>query len=141
MTASGDAATAVKVETDLTITGRPAQFGHGLIQDVSDNLLAQFITCLTTKLKTPSPEPPASTKPSPDQPADSSTARRPSAPAPPTGPAAPVPPRPLNEPAAGESTLDLGRTLLPALVRRARPYLIGAAAALLFRGLVRLFRR
>ena len=140
MAASGDAATAVTVETDLTITGRPAQFGRGLIQEVSDNLLAQFITCLTTNLKTPTPTP-EPTKPSSDQPADSSTAGGPSAPAPPAGPAAPVPPRPPSEASAGESTLDLGRTLLPALVRRARPYFIGDAEALLFRGLVRLLRR
>ncbi|MEI8409375.1 MULTISPECIES: SRPBCC family protein [unclassified Kribbella] len=67
--ASGETATAVTVETDLTVTGRPAQFGRGLIQDVSDHLLAQFVTCLTTTLTThpPTPEPiptPASTPPS-----------------------------------------------------------------------------
>ncbi|MFG1812696.1 SRPBCC family protein [Kribbella sp. NPDC049174] len=56
--ASGDTSTAVTVETDLTVTGRPAQFGRGLIQDVSDHLLAQFVTCLTTTLTTqPPPEP------------------------------------------------------------------------------------
>ncbi len=36
LTASGPASTEVSVDTDLTVTGRPAQFGRGLIQDVSD---------------------------------------------------------------------------------------------------------
>jgi uncharacterized protein len=35
--------TAVDVSTDLAITGRPAQFGRGMIQDVSDKYLAQFV--------------------------------------------------------------------------------------------------
>ncbi|MBA2445168.1 MAG: SRPBCC family protein [Nocardioidaceae bacterium] len=50
LASSGDAATDVIVSTDLNITGRPAQFGRGVMQDVSDKLLAQFATCLETKL-------------------------------------------------------------------------------------------
>jgi uncharacterized protein len=50
MTGTGDAATAVEVDTDLTITGKPAQFGRGLMQEVSDKLLEQFVSCITTKL-------------------------------------------------------------------------------------------
>ncbi len=50
LTGSGDAATAVAVDTDLTITGKPAQFGRGLIQEVSDKLLEQFVSCMTSKL-------------------------------------------------------------------------------------------
>ncbi|MDQ3615226.1 MAG: SRPBCC family protein [Actinomycetota bacterium] len=42
--------TMVEVATDLTITGKPAQFGRGLIQDVSDKLLKQFVTCLESKV-------------------------------------------------------------------------------------------
>jgi carbon monoxide dehydrogenase subunit G len=48
--ATGDNATDVEVKTDLNITGRPAQFGRGLMQEVSDKLLAQFTACLETKL-------------------------------------------------------------------------------------------
>ena len=48
--------TAVEVVTDLQITGKPAQFGRGVIQDVSDKLLQQFATCLEQKL-TPAPDP------------------------------------------------------------------------------------
>jgi carbon monoxide dehydrogenase subunit G len=38
--------TDVTVVTDLAITGKPAQFGRGVIQDVSDKLLGQFVACL-----------------------------------------------------------------------------------------------
>jgi carbon monoxide dehydrogenase subunit G len=69
LTASGDSETAVTVETDLTVTGRPAQFGRGLMQDVSDKLLGQFVDCLTkelgtTKTTTPSTTTPSTTTPS-----------------------------------------------------------------------------
>jgi carbon monoxide dehydrogenase subunit G len=46
--------TAVDVDTDLSITGKPAQFGRGVIQDVSDQLLGQFVDCIKDKL-TPAP--------------------------------------------------------------------------------------
>ncbi len=42
--------TAVEVVTDLAITGKPAQFGRGVMQDVSDKLLGQFVVCLEQRL-------------------------------------------------------------------------------------------
>ena len=45
--------TAVHVTTDLAVTGKPAQFGRGVMQDVSDKLLLQFVACLQTKLSAP----------------------------------------------------------------------------------------
>lgn len=39
-------ATQVKVVTDLQITGRVAQFGRGVLADVSSKLLGQFVECL-----------------------------------------------------------------------------------------------
>jgi uncharacterized protein len=39
--------TEVEVLTDLTITGKPAQFGRGVISDVSDKLLDQFVSCVS----------------------------------------------------------------------------------------------
>lgn len=48
--ATGDNATDVEVTTDLNITGRPAQFGRGVMQEVSDKLLTQFTACLETRL-------------------------------------------------------------------------------------------
>jgi carbon monoxide dehydrogenase subunit G len=50
LAAAGDDATDVVVATNLNITGKPAQFGRGVMQDVSDKLLAQFASCLETKL-------------------------------------------------------------------------------------------
>ena len=41
-----DGSTEVTVVTDLAITGKPAQFGRGVMQDVSDKLLGQFVACL-----------------------------------------------------------------------------------------------
>jgi carbon monoxide dehydrogenase subunit G len=42
--------TAVDITTDLVVTGKPAQFGRGVMQDVSDKLLGEFVDCLQTKL-------------------------------------------------------------------------------------------
>jgi carbon monoxide dehydrogenase subunit G len=42
--------TVVDVVTDLTVTGKPAQFGRGMISDVSGKLLGQFADCLAGKL-------------------------------------------------------------------------------------------
>ena len=47
--ADGDTTT-VAVTTDLTIAGRIAQFGSGMIKEVSAKLLGQFVTCLEGKL-------------------------------------------------------------------------------------------
>jgi uncharacterized protein len=38
--------TTVTVVTDLSITGRVAQFGRGVLADVSNKLLGQFVDCL-----------------------------------------------------------------------------------------------
>ncbi|MGH2685557.1 MAG: SRPBCC family protein [Actinomycetota bacterium] len=38
--------TRVQVVTDLTVTGRVAQFGRGVLADVSAKLLGQFVECL-----------------------------------------------------------------------------------------------
>ncbi|MBO0715621.1 MAG: SRPBCC family protein [Acidimicrobiales bacterium] len=45
LTPEGDG-TQVKVMTDLQITGRVAQFGRGVLADVSSKLLGQFVECL-----------------------------------------------------------------------------------------------
>jgi len=41
--------TQVDVFTDLAITGKPAQFGRGVISDVSDKLLEQFLSCVSDR--------------------------------------------------------------------------------------------
>ncbi len=53
---AGDGRTEVSIETDLTISGKIAQFGRGVMADVSSKLLDQFATCLeTTILSGPAP--------------------------------------------------------------------------------------
>lgn len=42
--------TAVDVVTELTISGKVAQFGRGVLADVSSKLLDQFVECLETDL-------------------------------------------------------------------------------------------
>jgi len=51
--------TAGAVDTDLSITGKPAQFGRGLISEVGGKILDSFATCLASKLApAQEPEPP-----------------------------------------------------------------------------------
>jgi carbon monoxide dehydrogenase subunit G len=47
--AEGDS-TRVDVVTDLNITGKPAQFGRGVMVDVGNKLIGQFADCLAGKL-------------------------------------------------------------------------------------------
>ena len=50
--ADGDDRTVVSVETDLKISGKLAQFGSGMIAEVSSKLLAQFVDSLEKQLMT-----------------------------------------------------------------------------------------
>src|SRR3954454_14810214 len=50
MASAGSGGTDVSVDTDLAVTGKPAQFGRGVMQDVSDKLLGQFVACLEQRL-------------------------------------------------------------------------------------------
>ena len=95
MASTADGGTEVEVLTDLAITGKPAQFGRGVMQDVSDKLLGQFVTCLEHRLATEtgrSPRP-AATGPEvvPEASSASSAAQQPSYVRPPAARA--VPPR------------------------------------------------
>ncbi|WP_109509495.1 SRPBCC family protein [Nocardioides speluncae] len=97
-----DAGTEVQVLTDLSVTGKPAQFGRGVMQDVSDKLLGQFVGCLEQRLADQRPAVPEREERNPEPP--------PSAPA---QPLASEQPRASGEPDA----LDLGRTVLPVLLK------------------------
>ncbi|GAA4541019.1 SRPBCC family protein [Pseudonocardia xishanensis] len=57
MKADGPDKTEVTMATDMTITGRPAQFGRGVISDVADKIIGQFASCLADKLTEEHPEP------------------------------------------------------------------------------------
>ena len=47
----GDAATKVTIHTDLKLSGKVASFGRGIIEDVSKNILGQFVDNLRDKLE------------------------------------------------------------------------------------------
>jgi carbon monoxide dehydrogenase subunit G len=77
MVADGPDKTAVTMVTNMTITGRPAQFGRGVISDVADKIIGQFAGCVAEKLA-PEPEGVASAAipapiPAPEATADDST--------------------------------------------------------------------
>ena len=128
--ADGGSATDVEVLTDLSITGKPAQFGRGVMQDVSDKLLGQFVACLESRLGGgPLAEAPASPGAEPAAEPVSPVAGAagaegtPAAGAPAAGaPAAPPPaprPAPVGAPqgGGGEDALDLGAAVLPVLMK------------------------
>jgi carbon monoxide dehydrogenase subunit G len=103
--------TDVQVVTDLAITGKPAQFGRGIMQDVSDKLLGQFVACLEQRLTGPAAPatPDESSHAGPPVADDSPSAARPNPPE--AGPPTPsAPPR-------QEDALDLGAAVLPVLVK------------------------
>jgi carbon monoxide dehydrogenase subunit G len=118
--------TRVRVETDLRVTGPAAQFGRGVMQDVSAKLMRQFAECLAAEMSAPpavangvapvaEPEPVA---------------------APPANGGAP-PPQVEPERRAPE-VLDLGKASREAVLKRALP-LVGAVLALIV--LIRIARR
>ncbi|GAC1478364.1 MAG: hypothetical protein NVS1B12_14660 [Acidimicrobiales bacterium] len=61
-------ATAVKVVTDLTITGKVAQFGRGVLADVSGKLIGQFVENLERDVLSGSPDNPATAPTAPTAP-------------------------------------------------------------------------
>ncbi len=148
---TADASTAVEVTTDLNITGKPAQFGRGVMQDVSDKLLQQFVACLEQRLTAPEPEPAVeATGPVPTEDAEparvtgSSNGSGPASVEASVGseaaaPAAAAAPRSnVDKPAfvrasAGgdnDDAIDLGSTVLPVILKSYAPHLVAAAVGL-----------
>src|SRR5687768_10913732 len=81
--------TRVLVVTDLTVTGKVAQFGRGVLADVSAKLLDQFVDCLETTVLA-SRDTPAEPAPEPEPVAVDTTTKM-EAPTPsPTPPSAPA---------------------------------------------------
>ncbi|GAA2020917.1 SRPBCC family protein [Nocardioides kribbensis] len=129
--------TDVEVLTDLAITGKPAQFGRGVMQDVSDKLLGQFVGCLEQRLSGPSGEEVAAQSAAAAPPVDPAAASAPagetSAPSAMGAPAAPAAPAPVSAvprhaaPPPQDDALDLGAAVIPIL---AKTYWRQAAAGL-----------
>lgn len=126
--------TAVDVATDMNVTGKPAQFGRGVIQDISDKLLEQFVQCVVKKAAGDTEEAPKddasghTPPPAPEAGAGTSPPPPPAAPAPTaTAPPGPQPGPPLTGSSAPAAELDLGSTVLPVLAKRFGPLLAAAA--------------
>lgn len=129
--------TDVEVLTDLAITGKPAQFGRGVMQDVSDKLLGQFVACLEARL---SPDAPADASvPAADTatvagepsvvPDDTSVVPGEPSAGEPASSATP-PPRPAPTPPQ-EDSLNLGTTVLPILLKAYWKPIAGAVVVVL----------
>ena len=118
--------TKVEVDTDLAITGKPAQFGRGVMQDVSDKLLRQFVDCIESQFVEPGAEPER------DPLADAGASEGVAAQASPT----PAPsPRPRTAPRPTppvDDAIDLGAVALPSAVKQWGPYAVAALVGALF---------
>jgi carbon monoxide dehydrogenase subunit G len=112
--ADAGGSTDVSVQTDLAITGKPAQFGRGVMQDVSDKLLGQFVDCLEQRLTGGGEEPIAAPESAPA--AAAAAQVPPAAELPPVAPR-PVAPPPPRQPPPPTEALDLGSAVLPVLAR------------------------
>jgi carbon monoxide dehydrogenase subunit G len=110
MVPAASGGTDVEVLTDLAVTGKPAQFGRGVMQDVSDKLLGQFVACLEQRLGggSASAEPDVTAVPAGDAAAPDPVP----APAPEADAGAASPP-----PARADEAINLGSTVLPILAR------------------------
>jgi uncharacterized protein len=51
LTAEGDGATRVQIHSRIDVTGKVAQFGRGIMQDVAGKQIKQFAACLEQKLQ------------------------------------------------------------------------------------------
>ncbi|MDL5157501.1 SRPBCC domain-containing protein [Actinomycetospora termitidis] len=57
MSSEGPESTKVTVLTEMQVTGKPAQFGRGVMSDVGDKILGQFASCLADEFAdAPAPE-------------------------------------------------------------------------------------
>ena len=137
LTDAGDGSTRADVQTDLAVTGKPAQFGRGVMQDVSDKLLGQFIGCIEGKIG--DAQPPAQPQqeeaagaaapvPSAGSATESAAATVEATPpveelsqpaAAPVGPTIPAPATPARQAAVADNddALNLGSTVLPVLLK------------------------
>jgi len=123
-----DDGTRVEVNTDLAITGKPAQFGRGVMVDVGNKLIGQFADCLAGKLAKPA-------GPAADGPAAAAPAAVSGPP-----PAASQPDTPQTSPEAPAeevAPIDLMASAGPAVLKRLAPVALLLAVLVL----VIVFRR
>jgi uncharacterized protein len=141
----GGSATNVTVTTDLAITGKPAQFGRGVMEEVGNKLLGRFADCLADTLGSgdatgsSSEAAPAEPAPAESPPAEESPAAAVAAATlgTPTPAARPSPePAQLRRPVENEA-IDLLNTAGLPVLKRAAPVIVGLVVLFLFWRLVR----
>jgi uncharacterized protein len=119
--------THVEVLTDLNITGKPAQFGRGVMEDVSNKLLGQFTACLEQKVADSSPadESTVADEPTSAPAAEQGSTRR-------LNNLRDLPPRGPDTHGESENdqALDLGATVLPVLAKAYWKQAVGALLVL-----------
>ena len=117
----GASSTRVDVVTDLDITGKPAQFGRGVMADVGNKLIGQFADCLAGKLAAGAAAPAAAPEmpPAPELP----PAAEPSAAGPAGAPKAaePKPAAPVRRPVEEVEPINLLESAGPAVAKRLLP--------------------
>lgn len=97
--------TEVKVVTDLNVTGKPAQFGRGVMADVSAKLIQQFADCLSEEIQASGAAPAGESASAGSAPAQAAAAEPAAASATATAPlAAPVEPAPAPPTPIGRVT-------------------------------------
>ena len=139
--------TRIDVTTDLSVTGKPAQFGRGVMQDVSDKLLQQFVACIEGQFAPPEPDAgtsdaavPASEPPpgSAAQPVVGTAAAEAAAAVPTAAPAPVAAARPAAARPAPQvdDSIDLGATVLPVLVKSYAPYAVAGLVGLVLGWLI-----
>ena len=143
----GGSSTSVKVTTDLAITGKPAQFGRGVMVEVGDKLLGRFADCLAGELGSgdvgapapvPAPSPEAARGPSsdeavpPDQPAAAVAAATTGTPTPQARPA----PSPTPIRRADNDAIDLLDTAGLPVLKRLAPLVVGLVVVIVLWRLV-----
>lgn len=94
---NGSGASTVRLATDFTVAGRVANFGRGVMEDVSRRLVGQMATCIKQQLETPAvPEGAASGQETALPAASAGTPGAGAAPAPAPAAASPAPPAPAK---------------------------------------------
>ena len=111
-----DNTTKVVVETDLHITGKVAQFGRGIMGDVSKKLMNQFATNLNTMLDQQPVIAPSGAKPAESAATDTPATDAPATDAPATG--APADTAPAGKAAANGATATAPPSAAPSAVRK-----------------------
>ena len=125
LTALTETSTSVTVNTDLSVTGKVAQFGRGAMADISDKLLAQFVVNLNEMIAASDSAPAAPSAPA-EVPADASSADAPVAPAAQAEPTI----RKIDGPEA--EALDLLSISRGVIVKRALPVVAVIAAVVIW---------